>query len=209
MNTKRLRHLLVRLNLALVTLLLATFGTMFAAAPVTAAQVAPDLALALDYTDALNGGPSLFTVSPTAALHTPEGEFVGRDAVSAFRATLETSFANLRFTTTDVEQAGEAGAVVIISITFTGTNTGSYHGLPATCAAVSSSGVAVLRLGDAGVVEQWIGYDSDALASQVAAFGQWPALGSSGCTGQEPAALEPTSVPPVCTNAETCELPTW
>jgi hypothetical protein len=209
MYTKRPRHLRVRLTLTLVTLLVATLGTMVTAVPVTAAQVAPDLALALDYTDALNGGPSLFTISPTAALHTPEGEFVGRDAVSAFRTTLESSFTHLRFTTDAVEQAGEGGAVVIVSFTLTGVSTGSYHGLAANCAGVMVPGVAVLRLGAAGVVEQWIGYNAAVLSSQVADANWSGAYQAYDCAGHEPAAPTPAYVPPVCTNAETCELPMW
>ena len=70
MHTNHTRTLFVRLNLTLVTLLLAV-GTMFAAGQATAAQgIAPQL-LATQYFDALGAGTSLSMISPNAALHTP------------------------------------------------------------------------------------------------------------------------------------------
>jgi hypothetical protein len=194
-----------------IATLLAALGLVIGFAPSSSANVAPESFLATQFFDVIGGGDALFLVSSGAVLHTPEGDYTGRAGLSQFGNDLGTSFSNLAFTTDSVEYVD---ALVIIHFTLSGVSTGSYHGLTANCGGISAPGVAVLRVGndsqagDAGIVlEQWVGYDSDALASQVAGFAQWPAVGSSGCIDSEPIAPAPAYVPPPMYEVPTCDKP--
>ena len=82
-------------------------------------------------------------MSPDAVLHSPEGEFVGREGLAQFGEELESSFSNVTFSTKSVEIAGP---LTIISFTLTGLNTGEYRGMVSNCAGISVPGVAVLRM---------------------------------------------------------------
>jgi len=193
-------------TIPLFRLFVAILGSLLVILPLSpgpaGAQVAPQQTLAAQYLNALNGGAVLFATSPDAAFHSPEGEFSGNDALASFRDTLSASFSDLAFTTDSVAQASD---LTIISFTMTGTSTGPYHGLSANCGGVMVRGVLALRM-DIGepsaswtdgamsldpamgqepglmvVTEQWIGYDTAALASQVADPNIWGAYAAYDC----------------------------
>src|SRR5680860_252826 len=189
-----------RSRLSFIAILLATFGMVFSFVPSTTAQVVPTSSLAIQFFDVIGGGNSLFLVSPDAVLHTPEGEFIGRAGLSQFGNELESSFTGVEFSTQVVEYAHP---LVIVSFTLTGINTGSYHGAEANCAGISAPGVAVLKVSEGDqwlsgamsqyiegsetglanlVTEQWIGYDSDLIASQISAFNELDPSTRPGCS---------------------------
>lgn len=161
--------------------------------------------------NAIGGGGSQFLIVPGARLHTPEGDYTGRAGLAAFGNDLGDSFSNVTFATKSVDQAG---TMMIVSFTLNGINTGSYHGLSANCAGFAVPGVAVLQTNEAGfVVEQWIGYDADAISNQIASFNQLdpntrPGCGDHNILPQDEAPTVPTYQPaPSCLPGATCSLP--
>jgi len=215
-----------RSRLSFIAILLATLGMVFSFVPSTAVQVAPPSSLAIQFFDAIGGGNALFLISPDAVLHTPEGEFIGRAGLSQFGNELESSFADVEFSTRSVEYAHP---LVIVSFTLTGINTGSYHGTEANCAGIAAQGVAVLMVSEgdqclsgamsqyiegagAGVAnvvtEQWIGYDSDLIASQISAFNELDPSTRPGCSDLDLPQAAPDYEPaPSCLTPTLCETP--
>jgi hypothetical protein len=58
------------------------------------------------------------------------------------------------------------------------------------------------------VSEQWVDYDRDLIASQIAAFNQLDSSSRPGCAAQEaPAAVSTYEPPPSCLAANYCALP--
>jgi hypothetical protein len=167
------------------------------------AQVASGPLLATQFFDAIASDSSSYMVGADAVLHTPVGDFHGRSGLTDFGDELEASFSGITFAT---QSAAQISNLVIVSFTFTGINTGSYQGLPPNCAGVAVPGVAVLRIeeqvvsgdsweaGQLGqhldgsemiraivVTEQWIDYDADMLASQIASFNEFDPSTRPGC----------------------------
>jgi hypothetical protein len=160
----------------------------------------------------IGGGNAQFLMVPDAQLHTPEGDYAGLSGLRAFGNDLGDSFSNITFATKSVDQAG---SLMVVSFTLNGINTGSYHGLAATCTGISVPGVVVLQTNEAGfVVEQWIGYDADAISSQIASFNQFDPNTRPGCADHnilpqdEAPVAAPTYQPaPSCPNNMKCSLP--
>ncbi len=178
---------------SIVVSVLAVLGMTLAFMPSTVAQEAASQVLATQFFDAVGGNASLLLVSPDAVLHTPEGDYAGRAGLNQFGDDLGASFSNVAFST---QSAAQAGNLVIVSFTLTGINSGSYQGIAANCAGIAVPGVAVLKVSEQSavvtepwtsgamsehfdivqvrdvdmVVEQWIDYDRDLIASQISAF---------------------------------------
>lgn len=173
------------------------------------ARFAPSSAIADQFFSAVGTGNTFSLLSAGAVLHTPEGDFIGREGPARFGNALDGSFSNVEFATNSVEYVE---SLLIVDFTLTGINTGSYQGVSANCAGIAVPGVAVLMVQEDRVVEQWIGYDSDAVASQIAAFNAFDPNTRPGCadhvTSQNEASSEPTYQPaPSCNKATQCELP--
>lgn len=159
--------------------------------------------MAVQYFDGLLGSDPLNAtsalVSPDALLHTPEGSFQGVDGAVQFAAGLRHSFTDLEFA---MQSSTAVGDLTVVEFTMTGTHTGSYHGLGANCAVITVPGMAMLRLSDAGITEQWISYDRRAVIDQIHAFSRFDAGEGTACTGG------PSPVPsgaPACLAANECE----
>ncbi|MBA3378177.1 MAG: ester cyclase [Chloroflexia bacterium] len=198
-NTRSLSHA----ERSLLTLLFAAIVLALVFTPNTRAQDAAPSVVAAQYFDAIHGNASSELTDPEAVLHTPEGEYTGVGAVSEFGATLVGSFSNLEFQEQSVESVDN---LMVIAFTMTGINTGSYHGVKANCAGIAVPGVAYVQLGDAGVVEQWIDYDGDTVANQIAAVNLLDPDDRPGCAGQVQAQAVPTyEAPPSCLSANECE----
>ena len=210
MNTYRRNRRINPFPVALVASLLAVVGLVAGLAPSASAQVVPRN---IQFFDAIGDGTALYSVSPDAVLHTPEGEFVGRAGLTEFGDELEGSFTHLAFATTSVETAGSR---TIVSFTLTGINTGSYHGLVANCAGISVPGVAVLQLNQANpssdgefrqdaegalnrVAEQWISYDEAQITSQISAVNLMDPKDRPGCAEHAVTVIENANddLPPV------------
>jgi predicted ester cyclase len=171
MNARRLNRWIVAL-LLVVTALVAGF------APNVNAQGTTGSTLAVQFFDTIAGATPGYALDANAVLHTPDGDYAGLAGMDEYRASLAASFSNLQFS---LQNAAQAGNLVIASFTMTGINTGAYAGLAANCAAISIPGVAMLRLTDGSVAEQWISYDTDLIASQIGAFNQIDASSRPGC----------------------------
>jgi hypothetical protein len=190
-----------------VTIMLATLGMIFSLAPSASSQVLPATATASLVFSSIGGDEPFLLISPSAVLHTPEGEYVGHFGLSQFGEDLDASFSDVEF---DTQSAVEAGGMTIVSFTFTGVSTGTYRGVSASCAGVSIPGVAMIRTGEIGIEEQWISYNGDALASQIAAFNEFDPSSRTGCDDHvlEQSAPVPVAEPaPSCRSVQDCRLP--
>ncbi len=175
-----------RINRSLVASLLVVLTLAAGLAPTTAAQGQPGSAWAVQFFDSMAGEAPDDWLSADSVLHTPSGDYIGGASLNDFRTDLEASFSNLLFSPRYVAQAGD---MVIASFTLAAINTGSYEGLPVNCAGIAVPGVIMLHLGDRStnssvaemVVEQWISYDTDLIASQIDAFNQIDASVRPGC----------------------------
>ncbi len=150
------------LLLSFVLLLIATH------VPTGSAQGVPDPA-GRTYLAVLEGTTTFttITVSPKAVLHTPEGIFHGRDGIDEFSSDLRSSFSDLTFV---VRESSISGDEIVIHFVMTGTHTGLYHGNMNSCAGVKVPGLAVLRMDEHGISEQWITYDQQTLLEQIDRF---------------------------------------
>ena len=183
-------------------ILLAALTLLLSSGPSTA-QIAPTPNLANQFFGAIGSGNSLFVLSPGAVLHTPEGEFVGWDGPSQFGEELNASFSDVEFNTNSVEYVE---SLLIVDFTLTAINTGSYQGVAANCAGIAVPGVAVLMVSEDRVVEQWIGYDSDVVANQIAAFNSFDPSARPGCSEHVmPQDWPPYEPAPSCIKVNQCE----
>ncbi len=187
MNSPRRNRRITRFPVVLVALL-AILGSL---APTASAQTNPGAVLATQFFSSITGEEAGYLTSTDAVLYTPEGDYVGRAGLGTFGDDLAASFAHLEFSN---QVAAQAGELVIVSLTITGVNTGSYHGLAANCAGISVPAVAVLRVTEQQIVtelfhmgpempqvavtqvdtrtlvtEQRIDYDRDLITSQISA----------------------------------------
>lgn len=187
MNTPRRNPHINRFPVALVASLLAILSSL---TPTVSAQSSPGAVLATQFFGSITGEVAGYHPSPDAVLHTPEGDYAGRAGLVTFGNDLEASFAYLDFS---MEAAVQAGEMVIVSLTITGVNTGSYQGIAANCAGITVPAVAVLRvseqqnvsraLAEPVVVEQWIDYDRNLIASQVSDVNLMDPGDRPGCAG--------------------------
>jgi SnoaL-like polyketide cyclase len=178
----------------IVAALLAALSLISVLAPPASAQGVPDDFLATQFFAAIGDEAAAYQLSADAVLHTPEGDFSGRAGLVQFGDGLEASFSDLAFST---QYATQAGDLLMISLTITGINTDSYRGVEANCAGIAIPAVAMLRVTEQSVVseawkstppelryhvsqmeqvtmvvEQWIDYDADAIARQIAAINE-------------------------------------
>jgi hypothetical protein len=224
-----LRHFTRTWLLALVAILAMVGSTI---QPATA-QVSSSNLLATQFFDAVGGDAPAYLLSINAVLHTPEGTYSGINGPAQFGEEFGASFSNVQFSLQSASSMSDG--TVLASFALTGINTGSYHGLDANCAGISVQGVALLdvevmtvwteawteandpRLDQPEsstvvvVTEQWVNYEADAIASQIAAFNALdssyrPTCASQGfdLTGSEPAAAPDGA--PTCLSPQECAL---
>ncbi len=185
MNTRRRNRRINRFPIVLVSSLLAILSSL---APTVSAQTTPSADLATQFFGGITGEAGGYRLSPDAVLHTPEGDYVGGAGLVTFGDDLAASFTYLEFS---MQSAVQAGEMVIVSLTITGVNTGSYRGIAANCAAITVPAVAVLRvseqpnvtgeLAETAVVEQWIDYDRTLIASQISSVNLMDPRDRPGC----------------------------
>jgi predicted ester cyclase len=108
-------------------------------------------------------------ISPGAVLSTPEGEFLGPAGVAAFTAELAESFSNVDFRIDGTHYEDDN---LLIEFTLTGTQSGTYQGIPGRCATINVPGTVLLDLDDGMVDDQWIDYDQAEIVRQVDRFNQ-------------------------------------
>ncbi len=162
---------------ALSTSLLLT-GTVAA----TSAQTSPLPPLSMHYVDEILDGNDLVAasalISPGAILTTPEGSFVGPAGVGEFTAELGESFSNLDFEITGTHVDGDD---LVIEFTMTGTQTGTYQGIPGRCAEISVPGEATLDLDQEMVQGQVIDYDRAEIVRQASRYNQLASFEGISC----------------------------
>lgn len=120
--------------------------------------------------DLLNGSDvvdaqELFT--DDAAVHSPEGEYLGPEGAEQFVATLDDAFPTLSFT---IQQLESVDDTMMVRWSMVGQQYGDYEGQPASCASVTTTGVAIIRFEDRLIDEQWFHYDRLALVRQIQLF---------------------------------------
>ncbi len=221
----------------LIALLVVAILSLSLVNPGARAQNVPASALASQFFNAVSGEAPAYMLSTNAVLHSPEGTYTGVTGPAQFGEGLAAAFSDVRFTVQSTAEAADGW--VIAAFALTGINTGSYRGLAANCAGVSVPGVALLRLSDESIVspaweslprdqrnsfpvyetvtlvtEQWVNYDADALASQIATFNAFDPNTRPGCsdhvfdTSDIESADAPTPEPaPSCITANECALP--
>jgi steroid delta-isomerase-like uncharacterized protein len=96
------------------------------------------------------------------SLHSPDlvvhgaGRDIGRDEDLKSTKGWRQAFPDLRIT---IEQIVAEGDLVAVRFIGEGTNTGAANGLPATGKPIRIAGMAILRIVDGKVVEQWPSFD--------------------------------------------------
>jgi len=135
------------------------------------AQSANEAATRLFF-DLLNGSDTvaaqeLFT--DDAAVHSPEGEYLGPEGARRLVATLDEAFPTVVFT---IRQQASVEDTVIVRWSMVGTQFGDYQGQTASCAAVTTIGVAIFRFEDQLIDEQWMYYDRLALVRQIQLYSE-------------------------------------
>jgi len=206
MNTHRNNRSLSYVERSLIILLLAAIALALAHASAARDLETTPQALASQYFDAVDGSGSLALIGRNAVLHTPEGDFAGRAGTSEFGTELQASFSKLDSATQSVEAVDN---LIIVRFALTGINTGGYHDVAANCAGFAVPGVAVLKVSEGEVVEQWIGYDNHWMVNQLLAFNQFdPNIVRQSCAAQVPAQSAPAfEAPTTCLSANRCQMP--
>ena len=113
-----------------------------------------------------------------AAIHTPEGEFLGPIGAGDFLTEIREAFPTASFT---IRQLEISNNTVTARWSMFGIQYGEYQGEPAKCAGVVLGGVALIRFEDQLIDEQWLQYDRLALVRQIGAFNQISASSRPGC----------------------------
>jgi len=219
----------------LLTLLVVAIVSLSLASPSATASVAPSSTLAVQFFQSVGGETPWHLLGNDAVLHTPEGTFRGSSGPAQFGEALGASFSDVQFAVNSVAHA--SSDYVIASFTLTGINTGSYRGLDANCAAIAVPGVALLHLFEATVIanwwpmhsdpyaeppletvtvvtEQWVNYDADVVASQIAAFNALDSTFRPDCSDHRANSTDvvqgPESAPdliPSCHDTGRCAIP--
>ena len=118
-------------------------------------------------------------ISPGAVLSTPEGKFHGPKGMAAFTAGLAGSFSGLDFR---IEGTHFEDDNLQIEFTLTGTQSGTYQGIPGRCAAIEVPGTVLLDLDEGMVDDQWIDYDRAEIVRQADRFNQLASAEGISCT---------------------------
>ena len=109
-------------------------------------------------------------VSSDHLRHDPAGNSQGMaelaERISAFR----TAFPDLHFEV-EIYAANDGGQTVVRRWVMTGTHSGDYAGVCATGRTVTSTGMAISRLREGKIVEEWINRDDLGLLRQLGAMG--------------------------------------
>ncbi len=186
-----------------IVVLVSLMGLMPGSISVATAQEAP-AAFANQFFNAIGGETPEYMLTFDAVLYTPEGTYLGAAGPAQFGEALGASFSEVEFANLSVAQAGEEW--VIASFTMAGIHTGNYRDITPNCAGFSIPGVALLRLtklvedvqawtshsaDERGsvpqmvaatmIVEQWVNYDADLLASQIEEFNDTDSGSQPGC----------------------------
>lgn len=107
-------------------------------------------------------------VSPAYALRTAQqGAPSGREAIRAYVAAYLAGFPDLHIS---IEQLLEVGDKVVGVFTFTGTQNGDLFGVPPSGRAISVRQIAIYRLENGQVLEEWEISDQLGLMQQIGAL---------------------------------------
>ena len=101
-------------------------------------------------------------------LHTPAGALKGHDGYRGIYELYTSAFPDFRFQIADAFGSGDK---VLLRWTFTGTHKGEFMGVPATGRRVSADGMAVARIANGKVAEEWAVWDLYGLMQKVGAIG--------------------------------------
>ena len=105
--------------------------------------------------------------APTFVGYTPHGTVMhGSANVKQFVAQYLTAFSRAHSVVEDQVAEGDR---VVVRLTFTGTHTGTWMGIPPTGKPVTVKGMALYRLRDGKIVEQWTIGDTLGLLQQLGA----------------------------------------
>ncbi len=95
-------------------------------------------------------------VAPGAFVHTPDGVMRGPDGIAGLVTTLRTAFPDATFPIAEVVVAGDT---VLVRWSMVGTHQGEFGGIAPTGTAVKMDGIAILRVHNGRIVEDWVQYD--------------------------------------------------
>ena len=105
--------------------------------------------------------------APTFVGYTQHGTVIhGSENVKQFVAQYLTAFSHAHSVVEDQVAEGDR---VVVRLTFTGTHTGTWMGIPPTGKPVTVKGMALYRLTDGKIVEQWTIGDTLGLLQQLGA----------------------------------------
>ena len=150
-----------------LVLLLALAGCQAAAREEAAPDTEANIAVVEAYADVWSSGEvdrldELFTED--WAYHASGGPDMDRTAYKEYIASSRAAFPDLQFTT---ELVFAAGDMVSKRMVFTGTHQGTYMDIPATGNPVRVEGIALFRLVDGKIAEQWAVFDSLSMLEQL------------------------------------------
>jgi steroid delta-isomerase-like uncharacterized protein len=97
-------------------------------------------------------------------MHTPVGTFEGPDGYRKIYDTYVTAFPDCRFTVEDLFATGDRA---VIRYTYSGTHNGDLMGVAPTGKRVSIGGIAVARVADGKIAEEWPIWDLHGLMQQI------------------------------------------
>ncbi|MDP8908482.1 MAG: ester cyclase [Chloroflexota bacterium] len=103
-------------------------------------------------------------VAPGAFIHTPDGTMRGPEGIAGLVTTLRTAFPDATFPIAEIAVANDT---VLVRWTMHGTHRGTFGDIAPTGKKVSMDGIAVLRVRDGKIVENWVQYDRLGLLQQL------------------------------------------
>lgn len=107
-------------------------------------------------------------VAPGAFVHTPDGTMRGPEGIVGLVTTLRTAFPDATFS---IAEFAVADDTVLVRWTMHGTHQGTFGDIAPTGKEVAMDGIAVLRVRDGMIVENWVQYDRLGLLQQL--DGSW------------------------------------
>lgn len=142
-----------------------------------AANVAANVAVVQRFYDELGAGNIDVireTHAETITMHyAGEAETVSTQALRDELAALKEANPDLH---AEIHNIFGAGDIVVTELTWIGTHTGDYFGIPATGRTAMYSGIVVRRLADGKIVESWEMFDDLAFLHSLGYSGDWDAL---------------------------------